>query len=56
MIRQITVIVNPDGRLELAGDDLPDLVELEALVGPQPLTEALRAIGLDIELNSRLCG
>jgi len=56
MTRQITVIITPDGRLAVAGDDLPDLGELEALVGPQPIDEALRQAGLDVSLNSHLCG
>jgi hypothetical protein len=56
MIRNLTVIVTQDGRIEMAGDDLPDLDDLEALIGPQPVDEALRAIGLDVRLNSHLCG
>ena len=56
MTRQITVIVTPQGKIEIAGDDLPDLGELEALIGPQPIDEALRQAGLDVNLNLHLCG
>lgn len=56
MMRQIVVIITPDGQIEIAGDDLPDFEELVELIGPQPLDEALRQIGLDVELNSHLCG
>lgn len=56
MTRQITVIVFPDGRLAFQGDDLPDFAELLELIGPQPLDEALGQAGLDVELNSHLCG
>ena len=56
MTRQITIIVTSDGRLEIAGDDLPDFEDLVELVGPQPLDEAFRALGFDVDLNSHLCG
>jgi len=56
MIRQIVVTITPDGRLAFEGDDLPDFEEMVALIGPQPIDEALAEIGLDVELNSHLCG
>lgn len=56
MIRQLTVIITPQGKIEIAGDDLPDFEELVALIGPQALDEALCQAGLDVALNSHLCG
>lgn len=56
MTRQITVIITPDGKIEIAGDDLPDFEGLVELIGPQALDEAFRVLGFDVELNSHLCG
>lgn len=56
MIREVTVIIHVDGRLELIGHDLPDLEDLEALVGTQEIDKLLRQLGLNIEINSHLCG
>lgn len=56
MMRQIVVIIFPDGRLAFEGDDLPDFSELVELIGPQPIDEAMVELGLDPALNSHLCG
>jgi hypothetical protein len=56
MTRQIVVTIFPDGRLAFQGDDLPDFAELLELIGPQAIDEALAEIGLDVGINSHLCG
>lgn len=50
MIRQLVILVADDGRILIHGDDLPDLEDLEALVGEAP-PEVEELIS-----NCRLCG
>lgn len=51
MKRQLYIIIEEDGTIRLHGDDLPELAELEALVG-----QAEAPVIEEIVKNCRLCG
>jgi hypothetical protein len=53
MTREISILICPDGQIEVAGDDLPDdwPAILEAMVGTQPVNEELGQL-----INIHLCG
>jgi len=55
MRRQIVVVIQ-DGQVAIAGDDLPDLAELKALIGEPEIDRVLSEFGLDPALNTHLCG
>lgn len=51
MIRQLDILVTAEGTIKIHGDDLPDLEELEALLG-----QAEAPVAEEIIKNCRLCG
>lgn len=50
MIRQLDILITPEGQILIHGDDLPDLEDLETMVGEDPPEVE------DIIKNCRLCG
>lgn len=56
MIRQLAILITPDGQIKIFADDMPNLEELIALVGRPAIDEELAGLGLDPELNEHLCG
>ena len=51
MIRQLDILITKDGTIKIHGDDLPELAELEELLGKQAEPEIE-----EIVKNCRLCG
>lgn len=50
MIRQLDILV-AEGKIFIMGDDMPDLEELEELIGEAPPAEVEEIIA-----NNRICG
>lgn len=57
MKRELTIVIHhPDGRIQVHGDDLPDMTALIESVGEPTIEQELRQLGINTEINHHLCG